>query len=68
MIFFDIDGTLIDHASASAQASLIFFDQFPGAIPFARSEYPAAWSISSTNTLSVGAAAKFRFGSSGGRA
>ena len=43
MIFFDIDGTLIDHASASAQASLIFFDQFPGAIPFARSEYPAAW-------------------------
>jgi putative hydrolase of the HAD superfamily len=43
MIFFDIDGTLIDHASASAAASLIFFDQFPGAIPFTRSEYPAAW-------------------------
>ena len=43
MIFFDIDGTLIDHASASAAASLIFFDQFPGAIPFSRDEYPAAW-------------------------
>src|SRR5256885_4709341 len=43
MIFFDIDGTLIDHASASAEASLILFDQFPGAIPFSRDEYPAAW-------------------------
>jgi putative hydrolase of the HAD superfamily len=43
MIFFDIDGTLIDHASASAAASLIFYDQFPGAIPFSRDEYPAAW-------------------------
>ena len=43
MIFFDIDGTLIDHASASAEASLMFFDQFPGAIPFTRDEYPAAW-------------------------
>src|SRR5947209_18285654 len=43
MIFFDIDGTLIDHASASAAASLIFFDRFPGAIPFSRDEYPAAW-------------------------
>ena len=43
MIFFDIDGTLIDHASASAAASLVFFDQFPGAIPFSREQYPAAW-------------------------
>jgi putative hydrolase of the HAD superfamily len=43
MIFFDIDGTLIDHASASAAASLIFFDKFPGAIQLSRDEYPAAW-------------------------
>ncbi len=43
MIFFDIDGTLIDHASASAQASLSFFDQFSGALPFSREEFPAAW-------------------------
>lgn len=43
MIFFDIDGTLIDHASASAAASLVFFDQFSGAIPFTRDEYPVAW-------------------------
>jgi putative hydrolase of the HAD superfamily len=43
MIFFDIDGTLIDHASASAAASLIFFDKFPRVIPFSRDEYPAAW-------------------------
>lgn len=43
MIFFDIDGTLIDHASASAAASLAFFDQFSGAIPSTRDEYPATW-------------------------
>ncbi|HKW18137.1 MAG TPA: HAD family hydrolase [Terriglobales bacterium] len=43
MIFFDIDGTLIDHLSASAAASLIFFDRFPGAIPCTRSEFPAIW-------------------------
>jgi len=43
MIFFDIDGTLIDHASASAGASLSFFDQFPGNIPFSREQFPAAW-------------------------
>jgi putative hydrolase of the HAD superfamily len=43
MIFFDIDGTLIDHAGASAAASLVFFDKFPGLIPFSREEYPAAW-------------------------
>ena len=43
MIFFDIDGTLIDHASASAGASLVFFDHFPGAIPCTRQEYPAVW-------------------------
>jgi len=29
MIFFDIDETLIDHASASATASLSFYDYFP---------------------------------------
>jgi putative hydrolase of the HAD superfamily len=43
MIFFDIDGTLIDHASASAAASLSFFDQFSAAIPFPREQFPAAW-------------------------
>jgi putative hydrolase of the HAD superfamily len=43
MIFFDIDGTLIDHASASAAASLIFFDQFSAAVPFTRQQFPAAW-------------------------
>lgn len=43
MIFFDIDGTLIDHLSASAQASARFFDLFPGSIPFEREQFPAAW-------------------------
>jgi putative hydrolase of the HAD superfamily len=43
MIFFDIDGTLIDHASASAAASLNFFDHFRGAIPFTREEFPARY-------------------------
>lgn len=43
MIFFDIDGTLIDHASASAAASLIFHDSFTGAIPFSREEFPVSW-------------------------
>lgn len=43
MIFFDIDGTLIDHLSASAQASLRLFDHFPGAIPFPRAQFPFAW-------------------------
>jgi putative hydrolase of the HAD superfamily len=43
MIFFDIDGTLIDHASASAAASLIFFDKFQDVIPFSRDKYPGAW-------------------------
>lgn len=43
MIFFDIDGTLIDHASASAAASLIFFDHFHDAIPFTRDEFPARY-------------------------
>src|SRR5205085_11305981 len=43
MIFFDIDGTLIDHASASAAASLIFFDKFQDVIPFSRDDYPVAW-------------------------
>ena len=43
MIFFDIDGTLIDHLSASAAASLALYDQFPGQIPFTRAEFPASW-------------------------
>jgi putative hydrolase of the HAD superfamily len=43
MIFFDIDGTVIDHASASAAASLNFYDRFSGAIPFKRDTFPAAW-------------------------
>jgi len=43
MIFFDIDGTLIDHASASAAASLSFFDHFRGAIPFTREEFPTRY-------------------------
>src|SRR5215469_17455675 len=43
MIFFDIDGTLIDHAAASAAASLSFYDNFPGEIPFPREGFPAIW-------------------------
>jgi putative hydrolase of the HAD superfamily len=43
MIFFDIDGTLIDHASASAEASLALHDAFAAEIPFPRNEFPATW-------------------------
>ena len=43
MIFFDIDGTLIDHASASAKASLSFYDNFPGRIAFPRDRFPDIW-------------------------
>lgn len=43
MIFFDIDGTLIDHASASAAASVRLHDQFAAEIPFSRAEFPAIW-------------------------
>lgn len=43
MIFFDIDGTLIDHASASAAASARLFDHFATEIPFARAEFPTIW-------------------------
>jgi len=43
MIFFDIDGTLIDHASASAAASLLLYEQFPGQIPFALEDFPRTW-------------------------
>ena len=43
MIFFDIDGTLIDHLSASAAASLALYDQYCGQIPFTRDEFPAVW-------------------------
>lgn len=43
MIFFDIDGTLIDHAAASAAASLSFFDHFGGEIAFPRAGFPQVW-------------------------
>jgi len=43
MIFFDIDGTLIDHAAASAGASLNFYDHFAGMIPFPRTGFPEIW-------------------------
>ncbi|HEX6802322.1 MAG TPA: HAD family hydrolase [Terriglobales bacterium] len=43
MIFFDIDGTLIDHLSASADASLVLYDHFPGEIPFARDTFAETW-------------------------
>jgi putative hydrolase of the HAD superfamily len=43
MIFFDIDGTLIDHASASSAASLVFFDRFADTIPFSREQFPVEW-------------------------
>jgi len=43
MIFFDIDGTLIDHLSASSAACLALYDHFAGQIPFSRDEFPAAW-------------------------
>ena len=43
MIFFDIDGTLIDHLSASSAACLALYDHFAGQIPFSRDEFPATW-------------------------
>ncbi|MBO0911019.1 MAG: HAD family hydrolase [Acidobacteria bacterium] len=43
MIFFDIDGTLVDHRSASESASLALFDRFPGAIASERLRFPALW-------------------------
>lgn len=43
MIFFDIDGTLINHSAASAGASLSFYDRFPGSIPFRRAGFSAIW-------------------------
>src|SRR5215470_1102575 len=43
MIFFDIDGTLIDHASASGAASLRLFDHFANEIAFSRAEFPTVW-------------------------
>ena len=43
MIFFDIDGTLIDHASASAAASVRLHDHFASEIPFSRDEFPSVW-------------------------
>jgi len=43
MIFFDIDGTLIDHASASASASLNFYDHFSGDVALPREGFPEAW-------------------------
>jgi FMN phosphatase YigB (HAD superfamily) len=46
MIFFDIDGTLIDHARASAAASLCFYDYFSGGMPCDRQEFPVIWEAS----------------------
>ena len=43
MIFFDIDGTLINPAAASAGASLSFYDHFHGRIPFPREGFPEIW-------------------------
>lgn len=43
MIFFDIDGTLIDHASASEAASLALYDEFSSEVPFPRENFPATW-------------------------
>lgn len=43
MIFFDIDGTLINHSAASAGASLSFYDHFSGRIPFPREGFPTIW-------------------------
>lgn len=43
MIFFDIDGTLINHLSAAAAASLSFYDYFTGKIPFSREGFPELW-------------------------
>jgi putative hydrolase of the HAD superfamily len=43
MIFFDIDGTLIDHATASATASLHFHDRYRAQIPFPREQFPEVW-------------------------
>jgi len=43
VIFFDIDGTLIDHASASAAASLSFYDHFAGGIDCERRDFPTIW-------------------------
>jgi putative hydrolase of the HAD superfamily len=43
VIFFDIDGTLIDHASASGAASLGFYDHFADGIAFKREEFAVIW-------------------------
>ena len=43
MIFFDIDGTLIDHASASAAASVRLHEHFSSEIPFSCDEFPVIW-------------------------
>ena len=43
MIFFGIDGTLIDHASASALGSLSFYDHFFGGVAFPREGFPEVW-------------------------
>ena len=43
MIFFDIDGTLIDHATASARACLDFYEHFRSRIGFRREDFPSLW-------------------------
>src|SRR5262249_4941761 len=48
MIFFDIDGTLIDHARASAAASLRLHDHFAKQVPFSRAEFQTIWETALT--------------------
>jgi putative hydrolase of the HAD superfamily len=48
MIFFDIDGTLVDHEKASAAASLVFYDQFAALLGGAREEFPLLWEATLT--------------------
>lgn len=42
-IFFDIDGTLIDHERASAIASIKFLDHFADVLPYSHDEFPSIW-------------------------
>lgn len=43
MVFFDIDGTLVDHAGASALASRSFYEHFSSRISFSREDFPSIW-------------------------
>jgi len=42
-IFFDVDGTLIDHMGAARAAALEFLDHFSGVLPFEREAFVALW-------------------------